>query len=331
MKHVQRAGQSGCLRLPPQEFTMAEEKPGEKKSEPTSEEKMDAWGKRMDAMCDRMDAFMSKHDKRKDEDEEERKDAKRDDEFPPKKDAKKDEGGEDMEGMSDKRKDGEKEMPFESKDDKRKDAKEEGEGEGDPEGEKKGEPEPMASDDKRKDKKDAKKDGEEEEKKEDDDRRSDAVLRRQVSDLQRQINRMSRQRTDEETDALGEAQTMWSEVAQQHGERISRPLDGEPLDVYNRRNAKRFQKHSDKWGKVDLSTLPRDVLAIAVPEIRADSIAAARRGDPGANAVLREVQHTDRTGRIISEFVGPVSATLAPFRLPVMRVKRINNNPGQYV
>ena len=35
-------------------------------TEPTPEEKMDAWTKRMDDMCDRMDAFMAKHSSKKD-------------------------------------------------------------------------------------------------------------------------------------------------------------------------------------------------------------------------------------------------------------------------
>ena len=37
---------------------------------------------------------------------------------------------------------------------------------------------------------------------------------------------------------------------------------------------------------------------------------------------LREVIEEDpRTGRRISKFVGPIAATLAPFRLPSMRVR----------
>lgn len=35
-------------------------------TEPTPEEKMDAWTKHMDDMCDRMDAFMAKHSSKKD-------------------------------------------------------------------------------------------------------------------------------------------------------------------------------------------------------------------------------------------------------------------------
>jgi hypothetical protein len=309
---------------------MAEEKPGEQK-EPTAEEKMDAWSKRMDAMCDRMDAWMEENGKKKD--------AK-------KKDAKKDDDGEDEPMADDKRKDAKEEGEEEKKEDDRKDAKAEGEEEGEeekkPDAKRKdakkdmeegGDPEPMAADDKRKDRKDAKAD-DDDKRMDDDDKRMDAradnaKLRRRIDELERQQRQLSRERTDEEIDQLAEAQRDWGVVAQMHGERASRPLDGEPVDVYNRRHAKRYQKHSTKWGKVDLSTLPRQVLDIAVPEIRADSKAAAQTVTAG-DAVLREIQTTDRTGRIISEFVGPVSATLAPFRLPVMRVKRINNQPSHF-
>lgn len=158
------------------------------------------------------------------------------------------------------------------------------------------------------------------------DARADSALEGRLSALER-----ARARSDEELDKLAEAQTEWDTVCQATGQRPTRPLDGEPLDTFNRRNAKRFQAHSVKWGKVDLVSLPPSVLNIAVPEIRADAMAAAYRGDPeGPDAVLREIRRPDRTGRIISEFVGPVSATLAPFRMPASRVKRINNQPGAF-
>jgi hypothetical protein len=306
---------------------MAEKEPsGEPKDEPTRDDKMsamhDAFGKmcdRMDAMGKRMDAFMSKHAKKDAEEEpEEKKDAKADE-------------GEDMEGMSDKKKDAAEDEPKKDAKTDKKDksfdkwAKEEG---GEPEhkddaktdkkdGEEKPEdkPEEMASDDK----KDAKADA-----------RADALQAR-IDVLERE-SRQNRRRapvSDEELNAIAEAQTAWDNAAQSHGLRASRPMDGETLEGYERRHAKRFQKHSTKWGKVDLTALPSEVLAIALPEIRADARRAADIPGTGAEAVLREIRTADRTGRIISEFVGPVSATLAPFRMPVMRVKRINNNPGQ--
>jgi hypothetical protein len=312
---------------------MAEKEPSaEPKDEPTRDDKMsamhDAFGKmcdRMDAMGKRMDAFMAKHAKKDDSAEEEnaKKDAKADE----------DEGGGEgaMDGKKDAEGEGEKEP---KKDAKRGDkdfdkwAKEEGEepehkdakrdakkGDGKEEPEEK--PEEMASDDKKDSKADA--------------RADNAALLNRIDVLEREA-RQNRRRapvSDEELNAIAEAQTEWDRAAQSHGLRASRPMDGETLEGYERRHAKRFQQHSKNWAKVDLSALPSEVLAIALPEIRADARRAAENGGDMPNAVLREIRTPDRTGRIISEFVGPVAATLAPFRMPVMRVKRINNNPGQ--
>jgi hypothetical protein len=290
------------------------------------EEKIDAMCDSVAALSKRMDAFDKKdrRDAKKDDDDDDRKDAKEGEEDEHKDDAKKD--GEDAKKDGE----GEEEDEKEKKDDKRTDAKD-AEGE---EGEGKGEPEPMASDDdRRKDKrKDAKKD--DDDKKNDDDRRDDArhdALRREIKDLRRMMERTSRQRSDEEVNALAELQHAWSVVAQSHGESVARPMDGESVLSFDRRQAKRFQKHSVRWKDVDFTALPPSVMTtIAAPEVRTDSIAAARIPIAGAEPTLREVVHEDRTGRRISEFVGSVEATLAPFKLPTMRVKQFNKNPTAF-
>jgi hypothetical protein len=306
----------------PQESTMAEnEKPAGEKKTPSMEEKIDAMCDSVASLAKRMDAF-DKKDAKKDDDD--RKDAKKEEEDD--KDAKKD-GEEDDDAKKDGEGEEEDEKDKDKKDDdKRKDA----EGE---EGEGKGEPEPMASDDdRRKDKrKDAKKDGED---KKDDDRRDDArhdALKRELKDLRRMMERTSRQRSDEETNALAELQHSWSVVAQSHGDSVARPMDGESVLSFDRRQAKRFQKYSERWKGVDLSALPPSVMTgIAAPEVRTDSIAAARIPVAGAEPTLREIVREDRTGRRISEFVGSVEATLAPFKLPTMRVKQFNKNPSAF-
>jgi hypothetical protein len=119
-----------------------------------------------------------------------------------------------------------------------------------------------------------------------------------------------------------------------HGQRASRPLDGERIESYDRRLAKMFQKHSPKWKDTDLASMPIEVVTrVIAPEIRADSVNAAYRVDPQEGGALREVRKADRTGRIISEFVGPVNAlngALAPFRMPSARVRRINTQPNVF-
>lgn len=289
---------------------MAEEKPADNKAEPTDREMIKAMHDSMVSLHKRMDALEGKGRRDRKDDKDFKEWAEEEEKEPEHKaDAEGEEGEEERKDDDDKRKDDD--------DDKRKDAEE---GEKEPEGEKapvveeEEKPKEMASD-KRKD---------------DDDRRHDSALRRRIEALERD-KRNRRVLTDEELNALAERQHEWDQVAQAHGERASRPLDGESIETYDRRHAKRFQKHSPKWKDVDLASMPAGVVSkIIAPEIRTDSIAAAYRMDNSPAAVLREIRKPDRTGRIISEFVGPVSATLAPFRLPAMRVKRINNQSGAY-
>lgn len=279
-------------------------------AEPTTADKLNALADAVCKMGERMDSFMSKQERKdaedndddgddKKPDREAKKDAEKEEEDPPKVDVKKDAAeGEDE--------------PEAKKDASKKDADED-----------KGEPEPMASDDDRKDQK------------ADADARADAaVMRRQIAELERKLERSTRTRSDDEMNDLGESQTEWDRVAQAHGLRAARTLDGESRVSYDRRVAKTYQQHSPKWKAIDLSALPKQVLDIAVPEIRADALSAAYRPSPTAiGGMQREIVRSDDTGRRIREFVGPVGAmngTLAPFRMPSMRVSRINNNPNQY-
>jgi hypothetical protein len=169
----------------------------------------------------------------------------------------------------------------------------------------------------------------------DDDRRDDRRdarrdTRADSSSLRRRIEALERGATDEEIERLAEEQQLWSEPAMAHGERVSRPMHGESLLSYVRRNARHFQRYSDKWKGVDLRQLPVAALKIAAPEIRKDAVSAAYRVEPGAEPMLREVIKPDRTGRRISEFVGPVSAMLDQFRMPSFRVRRINTQPNPF-
>lgn len=168
------------------------------------------------------------------------------------------------------------------------------------------------------------------------DARADSMIRslkRELDDLRRSMRR-PRSLTDDELNALAERQQEWDRVAQMHGLRASRPLDGERIESYDRRIAKVFQKHSPKWKDADLSAMPLEIVNRVIgPEIRADAISAAYRVEPMEGGMLREVRRADRTGRVISEFVGPVDAmngALAPFRMPSARVQRINTNPNQF-
>ena len=98
------------------------------------------------------------------------------------------------------------------------------------------------------------------------DARADATaMRRRIDELERLIKR---RRSDEEIDALAQQQQDWDAVAMAHGQRASRPMDGETPLGYDRRHAKRYQTHSAKYKDIDLSTLTPPMMAIVSPEIR---------------------------------------------------------------
>jgi hypothetical protein len=96
-----------------------------------------------------------------------------------------------------------------------------------------------------------------------------------------------------------------------------------------------LKEFSDDFRDVDLAKLPDEVLGgLAYTRICNDSVAVGT--DPRRMAAflppgsgLREIKRTDRSGRTVSEFVGPVSAMLDPFRMPTARVKRFNRNPDR--
>lgn len=221
---------------------------------------------------------------------------------------------------SDKRKDGEEEE--EVKDDDRKDARADDD------------------DDDRKDRRDRRDRRDDRRDDDDDDRRRDSrsdarldsALARRLKELERTNKRLEalerdRMRSDEEVDRIATSQQEWSKIALAHGDRRSmQPMVGESPTAYDRRHAQYYKKHSKTWAGVDLRNAELAVLKIAVPAIRADAMAAAYTAPASSTPLQREVKETDRTGRQISRFVGPVDAIngmMAPFMLPRLRARII--------
>ena len=109
---------------------------------------------------------------------------------------------------------------------------------------------------------------------------------------------------------------------------------GELWREYQLRSLRPLKHYSDDWRDVDLSKLADDALKLADRTIRADCVRVGNdprlMGEfmpPGGG--LREIKRRDRSGREISEFVGPVSAMLEPFRAYTARVKRFNRHPDR--
>jgi hypothetical protein len=174
------------------------------------------------------------------------------------------------------------------------------------------EPEPMSSDDDRLRREDDRHDRHH---REDDrrDRRADAARRAQ----------------DDENDRLQAQHDFDAAFLGTTGERAPQPIVGQSARTYKIYCLNRLKKYSDDYAKMDLSKLPPDALDLADRRIRADAIAVGSspqelsRFMPSGN-LQREIRRQDRTGRVISEFVGPVDAPngmFKPFELPPQRAR----------
>ena len=124
---------------------------------------------------------------------------------------------------------------------------------------------------------------------------------------------------DNEADRLAASFQAWDRTATLHGERAHRPMDGERLVTFEKRNAKRWQKFSPTWKDKDLGILePRVLLDIVSPQVRNDAVAAAYDPTNAINLVgEREFREIDPlTGRVMVKFAGRFSDIFAPFMRP---------------
>jgi hypothetical protein len=149
----------------------------------------------------------------------------------------------------------------------------------------------------------------------------------------------ARRAQDDENDRLMAQQDYDRAFQATEGKRAPQPMMGQSARSYRLYCMKPLQKYSEAWKDVALDRLPADAFALADKQIRADAIRIG--SDPGemqkyegakVGALQREIIKIDRTGRRISEFVGPVDAEngmFAPFALPPRRVVRINRNPNK--
>jgi hypothetical protein len=151
----------------------------------------------------------------------------------------------------------------------------------------------------------------------------------------------ARRRREDELD-LYEAQSQFNEAYMAvEGKKAPDPVSGHSALTYRVYAAKPLQKYCETWKSADLLKLAKsspDVFRVADTAIRADCIRIG--GDSRELAkyktdgvMQREIRRTDRTGRVISEFVGPVMAPngmFAPFDLPPKKFRNFNRNPNHY-
>jgi hypothetical protein len=114
------------------------------------------------------------------------------------------------------------------------------------------------------------------------------------------------------------------------GENCPNPYSNEPISTYRRRIARQIQRHSPAWASVDLNTLSGQSLRNCCAQIFADSIAASTNPNSyDGSDYLREVQHTQRDGRVITEFMGRPSSWMRQFGGQPLKAKLNRYPDGQ--
>lgn len=129
---------------------------------------------------------------------------------------------------------------------------------------------------------------------------------------------------------MGELQQAGDAVADAWGLPHWRQRIGYNLRSFSLRLGRRHRADSPKHKNVDLPSIgDKRALVNIVDEIFADTAKAAR-DDTGVQAgTLRGVVEVGQSGRRISRFYGSPSTTLAPWMVPVFRVRKIRRNPDR--
>jgi hypothetical protein len=116
-----------------------------------------------------------------------------------------------------------------------------------------------------------------------------------------------------------EHQSRADQAYQSLGLRAPARVVGEPIVEYRRRLLAPLVQHSPQWQKVTVNTLSGPALDVAEETVFADAVTAATRTGAGTGP-LREIVHTDESGRRIKRFYGDPEFTWAPFKLPARAV-----------
>lgn len=131
--------------------------------------------------------------------------------------------------------------------------------------------------------------------------------------------------SDDDLNALSEAQARADSVAIGHGGRAPRPMQGETPLAYRKRVAAKFKMYSAAYKDVDISSITDgNLFAIAESSIYKDAETAARTPADLPAGTLREHRETDQAGRVITSFTGSPSAWLNSFKSVPRRVTHFN-------
>lgn len=141
----------------------------------------------------------------------------------------------------------------------------------------------------------------------------EADLVKRLADLERRI---PVQLSDAERSQFADAQSRADAIASMFGAQAGRPLDGEALLTYRKRQTRPFQRYSAAHKDLDLSVVPEVMWDNVEATIFQDARRAALNPDDVAEGQLREIVSTDRAGRRVSTFVGQPRAWMGEFISP---------------
>ena len=133
-------------------------------------------------------------------------------------------------------------------------------------------------------------------------------------------------KADEEAAEYADAQAKADSVLAAFGKSASRPLSGESVTAYRKRQLRALQSYSDAYKNVNLADIKGSaLLAIAEKQIFADALAAARSPAVFAADQEIEIHEKDRAGRTITKFKGGMG-WLDQFKVPALRAKEFHLN-----
>jgi hypothetical protein len=129
--------------------------------------------------------------------------------------------------------------------------------------------------------------------------------------LEKRLANVRRELPGAEVPALAAVQSRADAVMAPLGERASPPMPGEDSLQYRKRLMRHLAPHSPRFKDTRFDSLDGPAIDAIEPHIYHDADVAAR--DTTKPGVLIPIEERDRSGRLITRYVGDMSVFLAPF------------------
>lgn len=165
----------------------------------------------------------------------------------------------------------------------------------------------------------AKADAEEAEKKEREEEKAKAdSIRAELDALKASMPRVM---SDDDLNALSDAQAKADSVFAAFGETAPRPMVGEAPLSYRRRLAGKLKVHSKTYADADLAEVSGVFFSKAEEAIYADAMSASMQPNKDQPGQLRQRSYRSPTGHMVTEFFGDPKAARAGFDAPGRKVQ----------